>query len=447
MAQAKRIASFLLVGAVATASLSACGSSNGEGGQPNGSASAPSGSGSTGGKKITLSVQTPYADEANPNLKTLRKLVAEYTAAHPNITFTIDALPTDQQKLKLKTQAASNEIPDITSLNPGAQMKPFVDEDLLAPLDDILDKDGLRDTFKKDLLNNYTFNGHTYGLPEQLDIAYIYYNKDLFKEAGVEVPKTYEELVASAAKFNAKGIVPMTIGEKETWTGSFFLMNILLRESGPGFLKDVLEKKKQFTDPAFVQSINKFKEFVKAKGFEEGAPSVDYATAMNLFLTGKAAMYFSASWDSGSIESSSIKDKVGVFSFPTVDGKGDVGQFMLSPGNSYVVSAASKHMAEAKDFLHFYMTNFPKTMFELKGGVGLAQNVDGDFKAAGYSQAAIDVLGLFKTVTGGDLAFDNTIDPTTTQTHLNAVQNLFVSDTNAEEVAKEHQNDFEINNP
>ncbi|BBH20346.1 ABC transporter substrate-binding protein [Paenibacillus baekrokdamisoli] len=447
MVKAKRLLSVVLVGMVAVSTLSACGSTNNSG-QKNDSAtnSGSAGAGSSD-KKVTLSLQTPYADESNVNLKTLRRLIGEYTKAHPNITINVDALTTDQQKLKLKTQAASNEIPDITSLNPGAQMKPFADEGLLAPLDDVLAKDGLKDTFKQGVLSNYTFGGKTYGLPETLDIAYVYYNKDLFKQAGVEIPSTYEELVASAKKFNAKGIIPLTIGEKETWTGSFFLMNIVLREAGVGFLKDVMDKKKKFTDAPYVQSLAKFKDFINAKGFEEGAVSVDYATAQNLFLSGKAAMYFTASWDAGSIENSTIKDSVGVFPFPTVDGKGDVSEFMLSPGNSYVISAASKHMAEAKDFLHFYMTNFPKVMFELKGGVGLAQNVDGDFKAAGYSQTAIDVLNLFKTVKGGDLAFDNTIDPTTTQTHLNGVQNVFVGDESAADTAKQLQNDFEMNNP
>lgn len=447
MKKGKRIVSVLLSSLLLTAALSACGTSK------EGDASSPSGTNGTSpaagadGKKITLSVQTPYADETNANLKTLRKLIADYTAEHPNVSFTVDALPTEQQKLKLKTQAASNAIPDITSLNPGAQMKPFVDNGKLAPLDDILDKDGLRDTFKPGVLDYYTFDGKTYGLPETLDIAYIYYNKELFQKAGVEVPQTFEQLVADVDKFKQAGIVPITIGEKDTWPGSFFLMNIVLRQYGPGFLQDVLAKKKPFTDPAFVQSISKLGELVKAGGFEEGATNVDYSTAMNLFLTGKAAMYFSASWDQGSVETSEIRDKVGIFPFPTVGGKGDIGEFMLSPGNSYVVSANSKHMAEAKDFLHYYMTNFPKVMFEFKGGVGLAQNVEGDFQAAGYSKTAIELLKMFTTVKGGDLAFDNTMDPTTTQVHLNSVQNLFVSDENPQDVAQEHQNEFEANNP
>jgi raffinose/stachyose/melibiose transport system substrate-binding protein len=91
------------------------------------------------------------------------------------------------------------------------------------------------------------------------------------------------------------------------------------------------------------------------------------------------------------------------------------------------------------------MLNYPKELFTTKGAVGLGQNVDGDFKAAGYSDMAMEVLGLFKQVKGGDLAFDNTMNPGTAQVHLTSIQNLFVAKKKAADVAKEHQDAFEEN--
>ncbi|RXZ83188.1 extracellular solute-binding protein [Paenibacillaceae bacterium] len=399
------------------------------------------------GKKVKLTFQIHYSDETSPQHLAMKKLVNDYTAAHANIEIEVDALNMEQQKLKLKTQAATNDMPDITVVNPGAQMKPFVDGKKLAPLNDILDKDGLRETFVSGVLDYYTFDDNVYGLSEGNDIAVIYYNKELFEQADVAIPTTYEEMVESAKKLRAVGITPMVIGEKETWTGSFFFMNIVLRLAGPGFLEDVMEKNKTFNDPVFVRAIEKMQDFIQAGGFQEGATSMDYNTAENLFVTGKAAMYFMGSWAVGTMENSDIKDKIGIFKFPTVDGKGSPDEYMLAPGLGYCIAAGSKHIEEAKAFLHYYMTNYPKVMFELKSAVGIAQLVDGDFTAAGYSQAAMEVLDLFKTVKGGDIAFDNTIDPSTTQVHLNSLQNLFVSDIAASELAQEHQNAFQANNP
>lgn len=50
--------------------------------------------------------------------------------------------------------------------------------------------------------------------------------------------------------------------------------------------------------------------------------------------------------------------------------------------------------------------------------------MDGDLKGAGYSDLAINISGLFNQVKGGDLAFDNTMNPATAQVHLSSIQNL-----------------------
>jgi raffinose/stachyose/melibiose transport system substrate-binding protein len=431
-------------------SLAACGSSGGNNNGNAGASPAASPSSANGGSKenITITFQNIYPDPTDPKNKIMHKIVSQYEAEHPNIKIELDSLNTDQQKLKLKTQAASKEVPDITVVNPSAQMKPFVDAGLFAPLNEMVEKNGLKDTFQAGILDYYTFDGNLYALPDGNNIALVYYNKSLFEQAGVKVPTTFEEMIEVVKQLKAKGIQPMTIGEKDTWTGSFLFMNILLRTNGgPGFLKDVLDGKKTFEDPAFLEAVDAFQALVQAGAFQEGATSFDYNAGENLFKTGKAAMYFMGSWATGGIETSPANENgnVGVFKFPTVNGKGDPNEFMLAPGSAFAVSKNSKHLEETLDFLNYFMLNFPKEAFEAKGAVGLAQNVEGDFKAAGYSDMAMEVLNMFKDVKGGDLAFDNTMNPGTAQAHLSSIQNLFVTKKDAAEVAKEHQTAFEQN--
>jgi raffinose/stachyose/melibiose transport system substrate-binding protein len=397
-------------------------------------------------KNVTITFQNIYPDPTTPSFKIMNKIIADYTAANPNVKIELDSLNADQQKIKLKTQAASNEVPDITIVNPAAQMKPFVDGGVLAPLNDMVEQNGLKDTFTSGILDYYSFDNNLYGLPDGNNIAMVYYNKELFEKAGAKVPTTYEEMVEAVTKLKASGVIPMTVAEKDTWTGSFFFMNIVLRTNeGPNFLKDVLDKKKTFNDPSFVLAVKKLEDLQQAGAFEEGSTSIDYTSAANLFKTGKAAMYYMGSWETGGIDDSAVKGKVGVFKFPTVDGKGDPDQFMLAPGSAFAIAAHSKHLQETKDFLNYFMLNFPKVSFEMKNAVGIAQKVDGDFKAAGYSALAMEVLDLFKGVKGGDLAFDNTMNPSTAQVHLNSIQKTFVTKVNPEDVAKEHQAAFEKN--
>lgn len=58
---------------------------------------------------------------------------------------------------------------------------------------------------------------------------------------------------------------------------------------------------------------------------------------------------------------------------------------------------------------------------------------------------AMEVLDMFKQVKGGDLAFDNTMNPGTAQGHLASIQNLFVQKKDPAEVGKEHQTAYDTN--
>jgi raffinose/stachyose/melibiose transport system substrate-binding protein len=433
----------VLAGALALG-LTACGNAN----NGNSASSSNSGSGSTdSGKKVTITFQNIYPDQTTPSYKALHELGDQYQKDHPNVKIEYDTLNTDQQKVKLKTQAASKEVPDITIVNPAAQMKPFVDAKLLAPLNDMLDQNGLKDTYQPGLLDYYSFDGNVYALPDGNNIEVVYYNKDLFQQAGISsLPTTFDELLSDVKTLKSKGITPIAIGEKDSWTGSFLFMNILLRTYGkPGFLNDVTAGKTTFNDPAFVEAVDRFQDLVQAGAFPDGATSIDYNAGGNLFKTGNAAMYIMGTWETGAIDSSSVGSKVGVFQFPTVDGKGNPDEFMLAPGSAFAVSANSDHLQETKDFLNYFAVNLPKKEFELKNAVGSGQKIDGDLKAAGYSNLAMDVAALFNKVKGGDLAFDNSMNPATAQVHLNTIQGLFVQKVDSKTVAQEHETAFEAN--
>ncbi|MFD1906376.1 extracellular solute-binding protein [Paenibacillus rhizoplanae] len=378
----------------------------------------------------------------------IRELTDAYMKEHPNVKIELDTLNTDQQKVKLKTQAASKEVPDITIVNPAAQMKPFVDAGLFAPLNDMLDQNGLKDTYQKGLLDYYSFDNNVYAIPDGNNIEVVYYNKDLFAQAGIAAPPTtFEEMLKDVKILKDKGITPLAIGEKDSWTGSFLFMNILLRTNGgPGFLQDVLDGKKR---P--LKILRSSKQLTPSRPWFKRVPSLTVPPplmpmlAVIFFKTGKAAMWSIGSWETGAIDASPVAGKVGAFQFPTVNGKGDPNEFMLAPGSAFAVSANSEHLKETKDFLNYFGTEYPKKQFELKNAVGIGQKVDGDLKAAGYSDLAVNIAGLFNQVKGGDLAFDNTMNPATAQVHLSSIQNLFVQKMDSKAVAKEHQAAFEAN--
>ncbi|MEK3884676.1 extracellular solute-binding protein [Paenibacillus sp. PL2-23] len=443
----KKRAISLVMAAALTVALTACGSNGGNnntGG--NTGTNAPTGNASEG-KKVTLTLQTIQTDKSTPQYQVEEEIVNNYMKEFPNVKIEWDRLDTEQQKVKLKTQAASGEVADITMVNPGAQLQPFADGKVLAPLNDMLDDAELKDTFLEGILDYYSFDGSLYALPYNMNLAGIFYNKELFEKAGVSEPATFEDLIASFPKFKEAGIAPMMLGGKDKWPLSFMFTNVLQRvNGGPKFLDEVVAGNKQFTDPVFVEALQKTKDLIDAGAYQDGAATYDNNTASQQFRDGKAAMYFMGTWEISAIDASEVVGgKVGFLPFPTVGGKGSAKDYVVAPGTAYALGANSDNLDEAKKFLKYLLINYPKVAFEKKAAVGLAQKVEGDFKAAGYSDLAIDALSRFNEVQGGDMNFDNVIEPATTQTHLTGLQSLLIKDVNIEELAAEHQKTWELN--
>ncbi|REK74911.1 extracellular solute-binding protein [Paenibacillus paeoniae] len=437
----KRRAISLVLATALTFTLAACG-----GAKEPGSTNKPA-DGKSEGKKITLTLQTLQTDKSTPQYQVEEIIVNNYMKENPNVKIEWDRLDTEQQKVKLKTQAASSEVADITMVNPGAQLQPFANGKVLAPLNDLLDDAELKGTFLEGVLEYYSFDGNVFALPYNMNLAGIFYNKELFEKAGVPVPTTFEDLVASVPKFKEAGIPAMMLGGKDKWPLSFMFTNVLQRvNGGPKFLDEVVAGNKQFTDPVFVEALQKTKELIDAGAYQEGAATYDNNTASQQFRDGKAAMYFMGTWEISSIDASeTVSGKVGFLPFPTVGGKGDSKDYVIAPGTAYALGANSDHLDESKKFLKYLLINYPKVAFDNKAAVGLAQKVDGDFKAAGYSDLAVDAMQRFNEVQGGDMNFDNVIEPATTQTHLTGLQSLLIKDVNVEELAAEHQKTWELN--
>jgi raffinose/stachyose/melibiose transport system substrate-binding protein len=398
-------------------------------------------------EEITLTFQTHRTDASTPAYQVEAELVEQYMEENPHVTVEWDRLDTEQQKVKLKTQAASGEVADITAVNPGAQLEPFADGDVLAPLNDMLDEE-FKNVFLDGVLEYYTFDDTVYALPYNMNIAGLFYNKELFEQAGVQPPATFDELISTIETLKAEGINPMMLAGKDNWPLSFMFTNILQRVNGePKFLDGIVTGENKFTDPVFVEALQKTKEIVNAGAYQEGAVTFDYNTAAQQWRDGKAAMYYMGTWEVSSTEASSLAGKVGFIPFPTINGKGDAGDFVVAPGTAYAIGANSEHLEESKALVKYILENYASVSFEKKAAVGLALKVEGDYEAAGYSDLSIDVVNLFNTVKGGDMNFDNIIEPTTTQTHLTGIQRFLVDDdVDVEALAQEHQDTWDLNN-
>ncbi len=328
---------------------------------------------------------------------------AEFIKEHPNVSFDTESYQDQPWQEKVKLYATSGQLPDVMKYwSFVTLLKPLVDSNLVAelPLNDFKAMG-----FVPGSLEVNMYNGKLYGVPTNADFWVIYYNKRLFKEAGVAVPKTMEDIAASIPKFRAKGIAPMSTDGKDAWPLNIFFDNITERYSGTySIIQGSLDRKNRFTDAAFVQAAKLLQDLAKAGLFQDDLLTSDYGASRNLFGQEKAAMYLMGSWEMGipTDESfpQSFRDNVGAFQIPALKGgKGVAADQMAWFGGNYVLNAKSKYKDLGLEYLKYYFKRFPVLGWE-KQAVFPAQRVTTSAKDTDLARSLVAILNGAKVTSG-----------------------------------------------
>jgi raffinose/stachyose/melibiose transport system substrate-binding protein len=330
-------------------------------------------------ESITLKMGDNLPDRANTWGAVVEQINAEFKKANPGVEIVTESYPDQPYQQKMKIYATAKQLPDVFKYwSFSSLLKPLVDAGQVLPLD--------RKEFEKfgylpGALDSNVYGGKLYGIPVSADLWVVYYNKALFKQAGIDkVPTTIDELVAAAGKLKAKGIIPLTTDGKDAWPLCITLDVLTWRISGDATLpQQALDRKIKFTDPVFVKAAAELQNLVKAGVFNDDLMVSDYGAARNLFGQGKAAMYLMGSWENGlgadKNFSEEFRANVDAFKFPVVKGgKGKTDDLMAWYGGNYVVNAESKNKALGEKYLAFYAQRFPALAWE-SGATFPAQKV------------------------------------------------------------------------
>ncbi len=190
------------------------------------------------------------------------------------------------------------------------------------------------------------YNGKDLVLPTELNIEGIWYNKKILSDNGIQVPTTWSELVAAFAKLKAAGVQPISQAGKggDGWGVPHREGNDSTRYRWPTALQDVRDGKAKLTDAPYVAAANAIADLGKQGYFGPSPTSIDYTTALNTFLTGKAAFIYMGSWAVSDFTSATENkigaDNIGFMHFPTVDGgKGTADQMPANVGTAVAISA------------------------------------------------------------------------------------------------------------
>ena len=190
-----------LTGAAAVMLLSAaaaCSSSGSSAPSSNGSSSASFGVNATG-------TVTFWARQATDTVA--KPLVAKFNATHKNLKVKLHLTQPNQASTELGTAIRAGDVPDLVGLN-DINVPLFMHENALMNLTQYVNALSYKSSLSPGHLKLATQNGQYYGVPYLADLSVLWYNKTLFKKAGLDPskpPASYAEIVSDAKKISALG--------------------------------------------------------------------------------------------------------------------------------------------------------------------------------------------------------------------------------------------------
>jgi raffinose/stachyose/melibiose transport system substrate-binding protein len=358
------------------------------------------------GEAVTLTLGNWRPDD----VKQMQVILDEFHKAYPNITVKFDPTNPPDYDAAVRTQMEAGTGDDLyylRSKGSGASHKLY-DEGHFVAIDGLPGLDNIIPA----AIDTWTAkDGKVFGVGYIATSEGIYYNQDIFDKLGIQVPTTWDELLAAAQKIKDAGYTPFANASGDSWTiGTLLLQNwIPMLIGGADGRVAYTSGQKCLNDADFVQAFQMAKDI--APFLPEGQAALTYYDSQQLFLQGKAAMWLGGSWDIPVFQDAKPDFKWSIMAIPTTPGKDNYMEFELDAGVG--INSASKHIEEAKTFLSWLTT---KQSAQL-----LADNLPGFFPMTKdqitlNNEYANQFLKLIAAAKGADIRFymnDGTPDSTT----------------------------------
>ncbi|MBL4597661.1 MAG: carbohydrate ABC transporter substrate-binding protein [Rhizobiaceae bacterium] len=189
-----------------------------------------------------------------------------------------------------------------TMLNHGRQAEELVEAGLMLDLTEIATKEGWRDIVHPvSLLDSCTVDGKIYCVPVNIHSwQWLWLSHKAYKDAGVDVPKNWDEFVAAAPALEKAGIVPLAMGQQAWQTnGAFSVLTVGL---GGQDLWTKINVDKDAAAAAGPEMARVFEAYGNARNLSKGSTVSDWNQATNMVITGKAGGQIMGDWAQGEFQ-------------------------------------------------------------------------------------------------------------------------------------------------
>jgi raffinose/stachyose/melibiose transport system substrate-binding protein len=241
------------------------------------------------------------------------KLIPAFNAKYPDIQVEFTPTAPKEYNAALNARLEGGTAGDIITCRPFDASLELFNKGHLAALNDLPSMANFSDVAKSAWT---TDDGKsTFCVPMASVIHGFIYNKDIFKEVGVEPPKTEEEFLAVLEKIKANGTyTPLVMGTNDQWEAA----TMGFQNIGPNYWKGeegrkgLIDGTAKLTDKPYVDTFAALAKWAPYMG--DGYKAQTYPDSQNLFGLGKGAVYAAGSWDISTFRGQNVN--MGAFKAP-----------------------------------------------------------------------------------------------------------------------------------
>ncbi len=288
------------------------------------------------------------ADYDAAPLAGMQALIADFEAANPDIKVELNNFDHEGYKTAIRNFLTTDS-PDLANWYAGNRMAPFVEAGQFLDVSDVWEANGLSDSLAS-AKASMTIDGKQWGVPYTYYQWGIYFNKDAYTAAGVEVPTTWQQFIDNCPKFAEKDIDCVTTGTSALWPGAGIFDYLDLRTNGYEFHMDLTAGKIAWTDDR-VKAV--FAEWAKFQPYiTKNHAAIDWQDAAALLVQGKAANYVMGNFAVAVFkEGGMTNDNLGFMTFPEITP--GLPRAEEAPTDTIHIPAGAKNVDDAKKFLAF----------------------------------------------------------------------------------------------
>lgn len=303
-------------------------------------------------QSVTL---TFLVDNAPNTLASAEALVADFEAANPDINIEIETRPGGGEGDNIvKTRLATGTMADIFIYNSGSLFQAINPAQFLVDLSGEPWQAEVQNSFKQVVTApDGTVRGAPFGAAMG---GGIYYNKPIYEELGLSVPKTWDEFMANNEKIKEAGKTAVIQTYGATWTSQLFVLadyyNVSAKD--PSFASRYTANEAKFaTEPAALRGFEKLQAVHDAGYLNEDFGAATYEDGVRMIATGLGAHYPMLTFATGAISEGFPDDvqNVGFFAQPGDEAELN-GLTVWMPGAIYIPQSTS-NLDAAKQFVAF----------------------------------------------------------------------------------------------